>query len=552
MNIRLKISPGTQLDGYELLRKIGAGGFGTVWLCRATFTGELKAIKIVSGGARQEDEQELKGLVAYKEKALWMRSDALIPVEHANAIEGGGFFYVMPLADSLYDGVDPLGESWQPKTLAACIESFRETGPWFSSEQIRYLLTQLIGGAQVLEQAGLVHRDIKPENVIFLGERPALADCGLVGPDKIELTRRGTPGYTAPRYYTESGGSPDMYSLGALLYTLLTGRSPDSSNLSARRAYWWPPTRDETLAENEKQEWGRLRNVILTALDEEKRYPSLEAFSEAVRGTSAGVTVATAPPIPTENRKRPTSLFWALAAVVVICAVAVAAFATLRTQSPSHTAAPPSTAPSVAPTPSASQISPERMRQLDAIVKEAQAKLDAYTESLEPPDDDFVKARDMLVALKQINATALDADQQLKAFLDKYHKVRLPLPKPKQTEGDLNDLYSYVGRIYDWAQTDPEKEIAQTRAMDFNQKLTPLLNSHNEGTAEVSEFESEVDAYVHALCFKRTQAARDRAKQLPTQAQIDDENERAGQFYETMQRWGHWVKRDNSPESGEI
>jgi serine/threonine protein kinase len=550
MSLHAEVTSGIQLDGYDLVRIIGEGGFGKVWLCRASFTGELKAIKIVAGERPAESDQEFKGLVAYKEKALWMRSDALLPVEHANAISGG-FFYVMPLADSLFDGVDPLDESWQPKTLAACVQSFKESGQWLNSEQIRYLLIQLIGAAQVLEQAGLVHRDIKPENVLFWGERPVLGDCGLVGPDKIELTRRGTPGYTAPRYYIDSGGSPDMYGLGALLYTLLTGRSPDSSNLSARRAYWWPPGGEASLTENEKSEWSRLRNVILTALDEEKRYVSLEAFAEAVRAEQHPESPSPTQSLQESRTRTRRGFVWALAAGAIVCALA-AGFYFYHAES-QKAVSPIANSPSASiAVPAVAQISPERMQELDAIAKEAQGKLDAYVQSQGTPDDDFAKAREMLAALGQIDGTAPDADQQLKAFLDKYHRVRLPLPKPKGADDDLNDLYSYVGRIYDWAKTDPEKEIAQIRAMDFNRKLTPLLNSHTEGMADVSEFETEVDAYVHALCFKRTQAARDRDKTLQTQAEIDDENKRASEFYNTLQRWGKWVKRDNSPETGEI
>jgi serine/threonine protein kinase len=541
MTTRHQITPGMQLDGYELIRKIGEGGFGAVWLCRATFTGELKAIKIVSGEARHEDEQEFRGLVAYKEKALWMRSDALISVEHANAIQGEGFFYVMPLADSLYDGINPLDENWRPKTLAACIECFREAGPWFSSEQIRYLLAQLIGGAKVLEEAGLVHRDIKPENVIFLAERPTLADCGLVGPDKIELTRRGTPGYAAPRYYTESGGSPDMYSLGSLLYTLLTGRSPDSSNLSARRAYWWPPTGEETLSDDEKKEWARLRNVILTALDEEKRYVSLEAFSEAISGAQPVEFLTTSLPVSEEKPKRRSVLLWAVGVGALICAMASTAFFLHKARTETTSPPPPSTTPTADTGANTSPISPERMQQLDAIVREAQSKLDAYAPNFGGSDAKTATVKEKIEALGKIDAAALDADQQLDAFLTKYHGVRLPPPNNKNANVDLNELYSYVGRIYDWAKTDQEKEIAQIRAMDFNRKLTPLLNAHSEGQADSALYQVQVSTLVAALCTKRSMAATTRTISMTDQAKRDDENKRATDFSNKLHDWNKWV-----------
>jgi serine/threonine protein kinase len=505
----------------------------------------LKAIKIVAGGLPAEGDQEFRGLVAYKEKALWMYSDALLPVEHANAISGG-FFYVMPLADSLFDGVNPLDESWRPKTLAACVQCFKESGPWFNSDQICYLLTQLIGAAQVLEQAGLVHRDIKPENVLFLGGRPMLGDCGLVGPDKIELTRRGTPGYAAPRYYTDTGGSPDMYSLGALLYTLLTARSPDSSNLSARRAFWWPPAGEESLPEDEKQTWLRLRNVVLTALDEEKRYVSLEVFADAIRADNHAEAVVLSRTLDIPTPRTGGGLILPAIAGLAACVLALGIYLShSKSSEPVPHPVEPNGAMPVTAAPSNQQVSPERLKELDAIVKEAQGKLDAYVPNVDGSGDEFTQTKEMLFALSNIDVTAPNADQQLKAFLDKYHKIRLPPSKANISDTELNDLYSYVGRIYDWAKTDPEKELAQVRSLDFNRKLTPLLNSHNEGMGQVSELQVEVDDYVSALCLKRFQAARDREKTLPDQAHIDDENRRASDFVTALQQWGKWVKRDN-------
>jgi serine/threonine protein kinase len=546
MNLHAEVTTGIQMDGYDLVRIIGEGGFGKVWLCRASFTGELKAIKIVAGEMPAESDQEFKGLVAYKERALWMRSDALMPIEHANAISGG-FFYVMPLADSLFDGVDPLDESWRPKTLAACVQSFKDSGQWLNSEQIRYLLIQLIGAAQVLEQTGLVHRDIKPENVLFLGERPVLGDCGLVGPDKIELTRRGTPGYTAPRYYTDSGGSPDMYGLGALLYTLLTGRSPDSSNLSARRAYWWPPTGEESLSEDEKQEWGRLRNVILTALDEEKRYVSLTAFSEAVSGIRPVEPLAASAPISKEiaQKSRSFGLKGALVVGIVAVTITVGAFLFHKT---SPTAATPSAATNAVPTPNAAQVSPERMQQLDAIVKEAQSKYDTYAPDFGASNTQTAKIKEMIDALGKIDASTPDADQQLDAFLTKYQDARLPSLSNKNTNDELNELYDYVGRIYNWAKTDPEKEIAQIRSMDFNGKLTPLLNAHGEGQANSALYQVQVSTTVASLCTKRSMAANTRAMSLTDAVQRDDEKKRADDFQNKLREWSKKItnQKNNS------
>lgn len=70
------IREGIQLDGYELIRPIGAGGFGQVWLCR-TFTGNFKALKIMRGSFTGEIEREFHGLVAYRDKTPWLNCNAL-------------------------------------------------------------------------------------------------------------------------------------------------------------------------------------------------------------------------------------------------------------------------------------------------------------------------------------------------------------------------------------------------------------------------------------------------------------------------------------------
>lgn len=54
------------LDGYVLLRRIGEGGFGQVWLAQSPLTNEFKALKLISGASIKEANRELQGLMAYK------------------------------------------------------------------------------------------------------------------------------------------------------------------------------------------------------------------------------------------------------------------------------------------------------------------------------------------------------------------------------------------------------------------------------------------------------------------------------------------------------
>src|SRR5262249_16665574 len=91
------------------------------------------------------------------------------------------------------------------------------------------IVISLAEALEFLHEQGLTHRDIKPSNIIFVNNRPKLADVGLVAevwpPDK-EKTWVGTPGYMPPP--PEPPGTPraDIFGLGMVLYVILTGRDP--------------------------------------------------------------------------------------------------------------------------------------------------------------------------------------------------------------------------------------------------------------------------------------------------------------------------------------
>jgi len=181
-------SPGDLYDGYRLIRQIGSGGFGEVWLCRSEAIGELKALKFVTASRPELLEKEVNSLVHYRQAANNLRSPHLMPIEHINR-SGGGLFYVMPLADGRGAG-SPEEEEWKPLTLERMIHE--RQGGWFTSGEIAGIMAPILSGLQAISDAGLVHRDVKPANILFLGGRPCLADISLLGEDSLSITRRAT------------------------------------------------------------------------------------------------------------------------------------------------------------------------------------------------------------------------------------------------------------------------------------------------------------------------------------------------------------------------
>ncbi len=106
------LTAGRELDGYQLVRFLGRGGFGEVWLCLSQATGSYHALKFISGSDSELIEKEHHALGLYRSAAAKLHSAHLVPIEHINRHEGG-LYYVMPLADGI-SASDPVDPDWQP------------------------------------------------------------------------------------------------------------------------------------------------------------------------------------------------------------------------------------------------------------------------------------------------------------------------------------------------------------------------------------------------------------------------------------------------------
>jgi eukaryotic-like serine/threonine-protein kinase len=216
------------IPDYDLLRRIGAGSYGEVWLARSTATGALRAIKVVYRSTFSEArpfQREFEGLLKFE--AVSRAHPSQLALFHVGRNEAEGwFYYVMELADSKIipfpvSGVPPEPaqlDDYSPKTLRTELEAGRL--PAERVLEIACALTEALGH---LHGKGLIHRDLKPSNIIFVQGRPKLADIGLVtdastGGDRSIV---GTEGYLPP----EGPGTPaaDIFALGKVLYEALTG-----------------------------------------------------------------------------------------------------------------------------------------------------------------------------------------------------------------------------------------------------------------------------------------------------------------------------------------
>ncbi len=209
------------IPDYHLLRCIGDGSFGEVWLARSV-TGAFRAVKVIRRNkfdTNRPFDREFNGVRNYE--PLSRAHPGLVAILHVGRKENEGwFYYVMELADDVQRGQEIDPQVYCPRTLS---EHLRARRPLPLREGYS-LAISLIDGLGYLHAHGLVHRDIKPANIIFVNGVPKYADVGLV--KKIgELTSEGggTLGYFPP----EGPGTPqaDLYSLGKVLYEILMGKS---------------------------------------------------------------------------------------------------------------------------------------------------------------------------------------------------------------------------------------------------------------------------------------------------------------------------------------
>jgi tRNA A-37 threonylcarbamoyl transferase component Bud32 len=209
---------GRQLGEYDLLEPLGQGGMGEVWKARHRRLDKLVAIKLLH--AHRQTSQVAVERFLREMKALG-RLDHPNVVEASDAGEQSGVVY---LVMKLVEGTD----------LARLV---RDGGPLSTAEACA-LVRQAALGLQYLHEHGLVHRDIKPSNLIRTPDGTVkVLDLGLASwrgaapTEDLTLAGQllGTPDFLAPEQVRDAAAvdiRADLYSLGATLFFLLTGKPP--------------------------------------------------------------------------------------------------------------------------------------------------------------------------------------------------------------------------------------------------------------------------------------------------------------------------------------
>jgi serine/threonine protein kinase/tetratricopeptide (TPR) repeat protein len=270
---------------YEIEREIGQGAYATVYVARDLKHERKVAIKVLHADPTSETG-ELRFIREIRLLAR-LQHPNILPLHDSGHVEAL-LYYVMPYVsgETLRDRID---REKQLPSEAAC-NIARDV-----ADALAYAHGQ-----------GIIHRDIKPENILLSAGHPILADFGiarvidLAGVRQVTRTGMGSPGtpaYMSPEQLMgdkELDGRSDTYSLGCVLFEMLTGRPPFSGKEGFVKRFTEPPPLASTIRRDVP---GWIDDVVATALARrpEDRYQTAQELVTAL--TSGDRPLRGSPPI---------------------------------------------------------------------------------------------------------------------------------------------------------------------------------------------------------------------------------------------------------------
>jgi len=291
---------------YEILRPLGRGGMGAVYLARERSLERLVAVKVLRPDLADAPESQER-FRREARIAAQLSHPGILPLHTFSEIDGIWYFVMGYVRGQSLD------------------ERLRLEGALPPAE-VRRILIELADALEWAHRHGVIHRDIKPANILLDDEsgRTILADFGISklkgAADGLTLTGMvcGSPLYMSPEQGIGSADldeRSDIYSLGAVGYTMLAGREPfmgvASDELPYRRLSHDPPALP-TVAPSVPAD---LASAVMRCLarDRTARWPSAWELREALGRASAPLPASLPEPVRDLPSFAPYAVFWAFA-----------------------------------------------------------------------------------------------------------------------------------------------------------------------------------------------------------------------------------------------
>ena len=309
----------TVVAGYQILGELGRGGMGVVYKARQPGANRIVALKMVLNAAHAGPES----LMRFK-----IEAESIALLQHPNIVQ-------------LYDVGEEDGcpffslEFVEGESLAKKIENMPQP-----AEVSARMVQHLADAMYTAHQRGIIHRDLKPANVLLTKDGvPKITDFGLAKrfENKDDGQTRtgaimGTPSYMAPEQAegrTKDTGPPaDIYSLGAILYDMVTGRPPFRGSTlmeTLQQVKTLEPVAPKRLQPSLPHD---LQTICLKTLEKDpaKRYATAGALAEDLRRFLSGEPILARPTAWYERSWKWIKRKPAVASLVGVCILAVVTF----------------------------------------------------------------------------------------------------------------------------------------------------------------------------------------------------------------------------------
>ncbi len=278
---------------YDIIDEIARGGMGVVFLARQRVLKRVVALKVLRSGDNASDE-ERERLLREAKAAAGLSHPNIVPIHEFSIYQGQPYFTM--------DYIDG-----QP------LDRVLENGPLNAREAVR-IIEAVARAISYAHEHGIIHRDLKPANIIITPDgRPMVTDFGLAfelsreeAPEERErMTLAGSVMGTIPYAPPEQAAGKidmvtdrsDVYSMGAVLYEMVTGKPPFTGFTQyelMRRVISHEPTPPRQINPKVHRD---VETVILKCLekDQRRRYPSARAFADDCQSFLKGEVITARP-----------------------------------------------------------------------------------------------------------------------------------------------------------------------------------------------------------------------------------------------------------------